>query len=169
MAHFSRRLVFDLLRDHLDADFVVQDATRPFRVMTKQSDCRLAKRIDPYDCVFGKACQRVKQPGLIYRSVAYITRSRKLVEKFQVDRNARATILANDVLTGADRKFLLALHGQTLVLMPPKGQRRVGSRAHNRRPGLPSRRSKPASPAAIAARLKMARMLQPLNRAFQLG
>lgn len=166
--HFSRKFLYDILNKYLDVNFKVQDARKAFRVITKVTDCVAAVPLDPFNCVFGKACQRVKHPALVYRTVAYVVRSRKLVEKYQLDGNARATILANDMVTGEHRKGLIGLAGVVLHLKPPSGQRKVATRSHNRKKGLPSRSGKKLALEAVVARQSTINLLKPWSRLFQL-
>lgn len=159
MPHFSRKVVLDTFTsDVLDRNFVVRDAKKKLTVETTRKDVERAVPKDPACCVFGQAFKRLGIPALIYRSVAYVARSRKLVEKFEVHPMSRAVILANDLVVG-ERQALKGLVGLPLMLRPPTGCQRVGYRP--RKPGEKNRSGQHSTPAVVAARKATYELLKP--------
>lgn len=166
-AHFSRKYLLDVIGPNfLKKDFVLTNATKPFKIATTYADAKRAQPVHPSLCMYGQACRRKGHPALIYRNVAYVVQNPRLVFKYVMPREAKAHLIANDMGK--------PVPGATITLTPPSATSRmaVGGAA-----GIPmkdhGKSGKKATKKDIAARIAGRERLkfgpdgQFLERAFR--
>jgi hypothetical protein len=125
------------LADHFDLQdgYDVRDAPRAITVASTKADANGAVVLDPANCLFARACSREQhKAAVIFKTVAYVRQSSKLIYKYSVPPTAQAIITAFDV-TG------IASYGTPIALMVPRPQERVGARTGQKANGPGQKRT----------------------------
>jgi hypothetical protein len=120
-------------------DCEVIDAKKDLRVMILPDDVKGAKRKDPAECVFARACMRSfrSKKMLFYRSTAYVElpdkNGKKRVERFIMDASMRSLVAAFD-------RGDTVIPEAGFVLKAPSPNRRLDAQLKARRQSTERRR-----------------------------